>query len=74
MVDFLKVRENQDLVRSKESKAILNINDKSLAKYKEEREERLKLNRVISETENLKSDISEIKYLLRELLGQNKWQ
>jgi hypothetical protein len=72
MVDFLKVRENQDLVRSKESKAILNINDKSLAKYKEEREERLKLNRVISETENLKSDISEIKYLLRELLGQNK--
>lgn len=74
MNDFLKVRENQDLIRSKESKAILNINDKSLAKYKEEREERLKLNRVISETENLKSDISEIKYLLRELLGQNKWQ
>jgi len=72
MNDFLKVRENQDLIRSKESKAILNINDKSLAKYKEEREERLKLNRVISETENLKSDISEIKYLLRELLGQNK--
>jgi hypothetical protein len=72
MVDFLKVRENQDLVRSKESKAILNINDKSLAKYKEEREERFKLNKVISETENLKSDINEIKNLLKELLGQNK--
>ena len=53
MNDFLKVRENQDLVRSKENKAILNINDKSLAKYKEEREERFKLNRVISETEIL---------------------
>lgn len=70
--NYLKVRENSDLVRDKDSKAILNINDKALNKYKEEREQRIKTNRMIEEFDSVKNDMNEIKTLLQELLGQKK--
>lgn len=72
MMEYQKVREHPDLVRQKQSKAILNINDKALNKYKEEREHKMKLSRVYEEQESIKSDIAEIKSLLKELLGQKK--
>jgi len=68
---FLKVVNEPDLIRENDSKAILNTNSKELNKYKQEREERLKIKRLLEESEVMKSDISEIKSLLRELLGKN---
>lgn len=70
MVNFLKVRDNKDLVRHRESSAVLNTNNKELNKYRQEREEKLKLNKLVEENEQMKSDIDEIKYLLRQLIGQ----
>ena len=70
MADFLKVKDNRDLVRQKQSNAILNTNLKELNKYKEEREEKMKLKRLAEESEQMKSDIQEIKSLLKQLLGQ----
>jgi hypothetical protein len=68
--DFLKVKDNQDLVREKRSNAILNTNAKELNKYKQDREEKLKLKNLFDESEKMKNDIDEIKSLLRQLLGQ----
>ena len=70
MVDHFKVRDNKDLVRHAQSNAILNTNLKELNKYKEEREEKMKLKRLTDESEQMKNDIQEIKSLLQQLLGQ----
>ena len=69
-MDYLKVREHPDLVRLKNSKAILNIDSSALNKYREERDKQMKLNRIIEENDELKSDLAEIKSLLKQLLGQ----
>lgn len=70
MSEFLKVKEDKDLIRAADSKAILNTNLKELTKYRQEREERLKLKRLSEDSEKMKSDIEEIKSLLRQLIGQ----
>ena len=70
MNELLKVKGNSDLVRQKNSNAILNMNVKDLNKYREDRDETMKLKRLVDESEQMKSDIDEIKNLLRQLLGQ----
>lgn len=70
MADHLKVKDNKDLVRQRQSNAILNTNLKELNKYKEERDEKMKLKRLADESEQMKNDIQEIKSLLQQLLGQ----
>ena len=70
MSDFIKVKDNKDLVRHKQSSAVLNTNQKELNKYKEEREQKLKLKKLVEENEQMKSDIDEIKSMLRQLIGQ----
>ncbi len=68
-MEVLKVIDNPDLVRLKDSKAILNTNLGELNKYKEEREQRLKLKHVAESYDKLQSDVEEIKSLLHKLLG-----
>jgi len=70
MSEVLKVKNNKDLVRQKQSSAILNTNVKELNKYKEEREEKMKLKKLVEENGQMKTDIEEIKSLLRQLIGQ----
>jgi hypothetical protein len=70
MSDFLKVKEHPDLIRHRQSNAILNTNAKELNKYKQEREEKMKLKKLFEENEQMKNDIDEIKSMLRQLIGQ----
>jgi hypothetical protein len=70
MSEILKVKDNKDLVRLKDSKAVLNVNSRELDKYKQDREEKLRLKNLFEENEKMKNDIDEIKSLLRQLLGQ----
>ena len=70
-MNYLKVINNTDLVREKDNNAILNINNSELDKYKQERDHRLKLKKLVEENEIIKSDISEIKSMLQQLLGQS---
>ena len=70
MPEFLKVKDSKDLIRQKQSNAILNTNTKELNKYKEEREEKIKLKKLVEENNQMKNDIEEIKSLLKQLLGQ----
>jgi len=70
VTDFLKVKDNKDLVRHVHSSAVLNTNAKELNKYREEREQKLKLKKLIEENQQLKDDVEEIKALLKQLIGQ----
>ena len=70
MTDVLKVKDNKDLVRLKDSKAVLNVNSKELDKYKQDREEKMRLKNLFDENAQMKNDIDEIKSLLRQLIGQ----
>lgn len=70
MSDYLKVTDRPDLVRDRDSKAILNTDLGALNKYKEEREFKMKMAQVLKENEQLKSDVSEIKNLLLKVLEQ----
>jgi len=67
---YLKVTDEPNLVRDTNSKAILNVSNDALNKYKQEREKNLQLQRVISEHEEIKKDISEIKQLLLQLMDR----
>lgn len=71
MTEFLKVRDNKDLVRHAQSSAILNTNQKELNKYREEREEKMKLKRLIEDQEKMKDDLDQIKAMLKQLVGQS---
>jgi hypothetical protein len=68
-IKVLKVKGHPDLIRQKESSAILNTNIQALNKYREIREEKIKLMKVVEEQESIKTDLAEIKSLLKELLG-----
>jgi hypothetical protein len=70
MNNHLKVKDNPDLIRQKDSKAILNTNLKELNKYRQDRDEKMKLKKLVEESEQMKNDIDEIKSLLRQLIGQ----
>jgi len=67
-MDYLKVKDHPDLVRDTKSKAILNTDVHSLNKYKEEREFKMKLHKIVEENQQMKSEISEIKNLLLKVL------
>jgi hypothetical protein len=68
--DYFKVRDHKDLIRLKDSKGIVNKNNESLNKYREEREQRFRLSKMVEEHEQLKSDVSDIKQMLSVILGK----
>lgn len=68
MNDTLKVIDHPGLVRDKKSKAILNIDHRSLSAYKTKRDYEQKLKKVADEFDGVKDDLNEIKTLLQQLL------
>ena len=72
MSDYIKVKDNQDLVRDIKSSALLNTDTLALKAYKHKKNKELQLETVFKEHEELKKDINDIKDLLKELLGRNR--
>jgi hypothetical protein len=69
-MDYLKVKDHPDLVRDTKSNAILNTDLDALNKYREDRNYKMKLARVVEDNETMKQEMSEIKNLLKQLLEQ----
>ena len=69
--NFLRVQDHPDLVREKNSKAILNNSESELNKYKQIRDEKLKLKTLMVRQETIESEILEIKSLLKQLLERS---
>lgn len=70
MVDYIKVQDHKNLLRQKGSKGIVNCDVDELNKYKQEREYKIKIARVVQEHDEMKNDLNEIKDMLRTLLGK----
>ena len=66
--NYIKVKNQSDLVRDKNNKAILNINDSEMIKYKKERELKLQISEIVKNHDMLKSEISEIKEILLQII------
>lgn len=66
--EFYKVKDHSDLIKSGQSKAVLNVDQSSLNKYKEERDRLMKLSKLASDNEKLNKEVTEIKQTLAEML------
>lgn len=64
----MKIKDHENLVRDDKSNAVLNTDLSSLQAYRERRAKSLKM---VQDVENLKSDVSEIKNLLLQLIEKN---
>jgi predicted transcriptional regulator len=67
-MNHLKVIDHKDLVRDSNNKAILTNDSSALNKYREEREYKLRLAKVVEEHDKVKRDVAEIKQMLQTLL------
>jgi tetrahydromethanopterin S-methyltransferase subunit B len=67
MAKYIKIEGEQDLVKDKETGAILNTNMDSLSAYKQKRKKDIEQKNRIDKIEN---DIGDIKSMLKELINK----
>jgi hypothetical protein len=67
MAEYFKIEGEQDLVKDKETGAILNTNMDSLSAYKQKRKKDIEQKNRIDKIEN---DIGDIKSMLKELINK----
>jgi hypothetical protein len=70
MESKLKILDNEHLVRDVKTNAVLNTDLSSLEKYRTKREREKKVSSAITELDNMKDEIKEIKSLLYQLLKE----
>ena len=64
---YVKVKDNEGLVKDTKTSAILNVDGDGLTEYKKRRE---MMRKKENEIEQLKNDVSEIKSLLLQILDK----
>jgi gamma-glutamyl phosphate reductase len=67
-VKYLRVKNAEELVRDTSSSAILNTNNEDLQAYKLRRAKETLIDRIARENKEIKSDLEDIKMLLKELI------
>lgn len=67
MNKYVKIKDESDLVKDKNTGAVLNTNLDSLKAYRAKRKKDLEMNNKIEQLEN---DIGDIKSMLKELLNK----
>jgi len=68
MKKYIKVLDHNELLRDVNSKGIINIDNTAMNSYKQEREFKLKLKKIVNDYDRMKSDIEELKILIKKLL------
>lgn len=68
MSDRARIRENPNLIKNMDNLAILNTDKSVVAKHKQKMAELQRNKHVENEINNLKSEVSEIKNMLGEIL------
>lgn len=69
MMNKLKIKDHDDLVRDVKSNAVINTNQTALENYRNKRKAKREM---INDVTNLKNDVQEIKELLQQLLEKNR--
>jgi hypothetical protein len=70
MMQYVKVKDNEELVRDASSSAILNTDNQSLAHYKARKQKEAMIDKLVQDNTDLKKEIGEIKELLGKILGR----
>lgn len=70
MDKYVKVKDEDGLVRDTSSSAILNTDSLALQSYKTRKAKEAAIDQVLREHGELKSELREIKGLLKDLVGQ----
>jgi hypothetical protein len=65
---YAKVKENPELIRDMNSKAVLNTNQAALQSYKKKREKQNEIQSAVSDINNMKQDINDLKALMQRIL------
>jgi hypothetical protein len=65
---YAKVKENPELIRDMSSKAVLNTNQTALQSYKKKREKQNEIQSAVSDINNMKQDINDLKVLMQRIL------
>jgi hypothetical protein len=66
--NFLKIEDDETLIRDTKSNAVLNTDMTALERYRERRNKELNLR---TDVEQLKNDMSDVKDLLRQLIDRD---
>lgn len=67
---YAKVKENPELIRDMESKAVLNTNLSALEAYKKKREKQQEIQSAVEDINTMKQDINELKTLMQRILDK----
>ena len=72
-MSYIKVKDNENLVRDSKSNCIINTNkseyDEYLARRKSKQSEKNKVENLEKDMDTLKNELSEIKSLLKEIIN-----
>jgi hypothetical protein len=68
-MEFYKIKDHKDLIKSKESKAVLSIDKSGLDKYREERQKLARMATIVEDNRRLEQEVTEIKQQLGEILS-----
>lgn len=67
---YLKVKDAEELVRDTSSLAILNTDNAALKAYKARKAKEALVDQLARETAEIKTELAEIRDLLRQIVGQ----
>ena len=67
---YAKVKENPELIRDMNSKAVLNTNMTALQGYKKRRAKQQEIDQTISDINTMKQDINDLKSLMQRILDK----
>ena len=67
---YAKVKENSELIRDMDSKAVLNTNLTALQAYKKKREKQQEIQSAVDDINNLRQEVNELKTLMQRLLDK----
>jgi hypothetical protein len=67
---YAKVKENPELIRDMDSKAVLNTNLNALQAYKKKREKQQEIQSAVEDINNMKQDINDLKTLMQRILDK----
>jgi cell fate (sporulation/competence/biofilm development) regulator YmcA (YheA/YmcA/DUF963 family) len=67
---YAKVKENPELIRDMDSKAVLNTNLNALQAYKKKREKQQEIQSAVEDINNLRQEVNDIKTLMQRILDK----
>jgi hypothetical protein len=67
---YAKVKENPELIRDMDSKAVLNTNLTALQSYKKKREKQQEIQSAVDDINTMKQDINDLKSLMQRILDK----